>query len=311
MKWRILTALSATLLLATVAVGYVLVRSADAGPDDRASAVRLDGTGLLLRDTASGRLAVQRPDGTRVRSLLPCARVYAAGGTAACIREGPGSFEVTVLDRHMKELRSIPLNGVPNRARVSASGRMVAWTVFVTGDSYNGGRFSTRSGVLDTHINTLAGNLEDFTVDGRRPPTDANFWGITFADDDNLFYATMSTGSHRFLMRGDFRRRDLHRIKDNVECPSLSPDGTRIAYKRRLNDSSWRLTVLRLADLKEIPLAEDRSVDDQAAWMDDSSIAYGLPQAQGRGADVWTVPADGSGVPRLQARDAESPAALS
>ena len=38
-------------------------------------------------------------------------------------------------------------------------------------------------------------------------------------------------------------------IHDNVECPSLSPDGTRIAYKRRDgNPWHWRLHVLDLTD---------------------------------------------------------------
>ncbi len=53
---------------------------------------------------------------------------------------------------------------------------MVSWTVFVSGDSYNGGRFSTRWGNLDTVSGALAGTLESFTVDGRAAPSDANLW---------------------------------------------------------------------------------------------------------------------------------------
>src|SRR5690242_21364598 len=94
-----------------------------------------------------------------------------------------------------------------------------SWTVFVTGDSYNGGRFSTRSGILDSRTGTLAGNLEEFTVDGKPSEPTANFWGVTFTRDDNVFYATMSAGGQRRLMRGDFARRDLRPLKDNVECP--------------------------------------------------------------------------------------------
>ncbi|MET7280964.1 hypothetical protein ABZS29_22195 [Kribbella sp. NPDC005582] len=306
MKWRILTAVAATVLLAMVAVGYIVLRATDA-PAAGTGPVGLAGPGVLVRDTATGTLALQRPDGTRERSDLRCARVYAAAGTGVCLREQPESYEVTVLDRELKKLSSIPLNGVPNRARVSPSGRMVSWTVFVSGDSYNGGRFSTRSGILDSRTGTLAGNLEDFTVDGKPSEPTANFWGITFTRDDNVFYATMSAGGQRRLMRGDFARRDLHPLKDNVECPSLSPDGTRIAYKKMLADRTWRLTVLRLADLTETPLAETRSVDDQAAWLDDSTVAYGLPHEHGKGADIWKVPADGHGTPDLVTRDAESP----
>ncbi|MFF2043462.1 hypothetical protein ACFVVX_23880 [Kitasatospora sp. NPDC058170] len=310
MKWRILTALVATVLLAAVAVGYTVLRAAPVPARDPADAApTLDGPGLLVRDTRTGLLAVQHPDGRRTPSTLPCARVYAAAGTGVCLLEGPGSYQLTVLDRELHRQSNIPLNGVPSRARVSASGRMVSWTVFVTGDSYNGGRFSTRSGILDTRGGTLVGNLEDFTVDGHAPAPDANVWGVTFTSDDNRFYATLSADGHRSLVAGDFAARSLRTLKDDVECPSLAPDGTRLAYKRMLPDGGWRLTVLRLADLAETPLTETRSVDDQAAWLDDATVAYGLPHS-GTGADVWTVPADGTGQPRLLARDAESPAAL-
>jgi dipeptidyl aminopeptidase/acylaminoacyl peptidase len=306
MKWRIVTVVAAAVLLAAVAVGYTLARPAPAVSE---TGVTLTEPGLLVRDTASGRLAVQHPDGTRTRTPLTCARVYAAAATGACLGEGQGSFQLVVLDSGLRELRTVPLNGIPNRVRVSGSGRMVSWTVFVTGDSYNGGEFSTRTGILDTRAGTLVANLETFTVQDGRPNQDANFWGVTFAADDNRFYATMSTGGRRYLMEGDFAARTLRRITDNVECPSLSPDGTRLAYKKMLPDRSWRLTVLSLADLKETPLAETRSVDDQAAWLDDRTVAYGLPHP-GSGADVWTTPADGTGTPQLLAADAESPAIL-
>ncbi|GAA1139480.1 hypothetical protein F4556_006933 [Kitasatospora gansuensis] len=306
MKLRILTAVLATVLLAAVAIGYTVLRAAPAVPD---TGLTLGGPGLLIRDTTTGRLAVRYPDGRRVQSDLPCARVYAADGTGVCLREGTGSCQLTVVDRDLHQLLAIPLNGVPSRARVSGSGRMASWTVFVTGDSYNGGRFSTRSGILDTRGGTLVGNLESFTVDGHPAAPDANFWGVTFAADDNRFHATMSADGHRSLVVGDFAARSLRVLKDNVECPSLSPDGSRLAYKKALPGGGWRLTVLRLADLAETPLAETRSVDDQPAWLDDRTVAYGLPHS-GPGSDVWTVPADGSGSPGLLVRDAESPAPL-
>jgi hypothetical protein len=67
----------------------------------------------------------------------------------------------------------------------------------------------------------------------------------------------------------------------------------------------WRLAVLDLATLKETELAETRSVDDQALWQHTSTILYSL------GNSVWAVPADGTGSPRLLARDAVSPAVTS
>ncbi|GAA4870112.1 hypothetical protein [Kitasatospora terrestris] len=309
MTRRILVAATVALLLTAVCAGYILARARPAaGPP--ASGLTLRTAGLLVRDTQSGRLALVREDGSRAVSPLSCLRLYAAAGTGVCLRQGPVSAELVVTDQALKELRTLPLNGVPNRARVSPTGRMVSWTVFVTGDSYNGGQFSTRSGILDTGTGELAGNLENFTVDGHHSPPDANLWGVTFAADDNRFYATLATGGQRLLVRGDFARRDLHVLAENVECPSLSPDGTRIAYKKMLPDRSWRLTVLSLADLAQTPSAETRSVDDQAAWLDDGTLAYALPHRGRAGADVWTVPADGSGTPRLLAADAESPARL-
>jgi Tol biopolymer transport system component len=90
-----------------------------------------------------------------------------------------------------------------------------------------------------------------------------------------------------------------------VECPSLSPDETRIAFKRSLNShGSWRLYVLDLHTMREWPLAETMSVDDQAEWLDDQHVLYW------RGTDVWEVRADGKGKPRLFLTDASSPVVI-
>lgn len=37
-------------------------------------------------------------------------------------------------------------------------------------------------------------------------------------------------------MRGDVTARTLTTVHRNVECPSLSPDGTRVAYKKRVKE---------------------------------------------------------------------------
>jgi hypothetical protein len=79
-----------------------------------------------------------------------------------------------------------------------------------------------------------------------------------------------------------------------------------VAYKKRVGPSSapWRLTVLDLATMRETPLAETRSIDDQAEWLDDGRVLYG------RGGQVWVVPADGSGSPSRYAATADSPSAV-
>jgi hypothetical protein len=62
--------------------------------------------------------------------------------------------------------------------------------------------------------------------------------------------------------------------------------------------NTWRLHVLDLASGRETALAETRSVDDQVEWLDDERIMYGLA------GDVWVVPADGGGKPRVYIPDA-------
>jgi Tol biopolymer transport system component len=57
--------------------------------------------------------------------------------------------------------------------------------------------------------------------------------------------------------------------RENVECPSLSPDGTRIAIKKRVDNvpGNWRLAVLDLSTLQDTLLNDEtRSVDDQGSW---------------------------------------------
>jgi hypothetical protein len=219
-----------------------------------------------------------------------------------------------VLDRDLAVERTLPVNGIPTRARMSADGRVVAWTVFVSGDSYTSSGFSTRSGILDLATGVLTTSLEDFAVlddAGRRhkPPADANFWGVSFADDDNTFYATMATGDHFYLVQGDFAAETVTVLSDGVECPSLSPDGTRLVYKHRLSDRTWRLEVYDLDSGRRTPLAETANVDDQGSWIDDQTVAYGKVDPRSGEVGVWTVPADGSGTPVRLAADAESPSA--
>ena len=323
---RILLAVLGVLVLTATAVVYIgltAARNRDAAAAGTEGAVTLTGPRLLFRSTADAErghlatVAAADPGGARAVSTVSCNRVYAAGGTGLCLRAESGltTYQLVVFDAELAVKQEIPLVGLPNRARVSPSGRRVAWTVFVTGDSYNGGRFSTRAGILDTASDVLEGTLEDFsvTVDGKPySAADLNFWGVTFAQDDNRFFATMSTGSHRYLVEGDFAARTIRAVHDNVECPSLSPEGKRIAFKAAIDGDparGWRLSVLDLASGVITPLAETRSVDDQPAWLDPRTVAYGIPRGDGH-FDVWAVPADGSGAARLLIPEAESPAAL-
>ena len=326
MTRRVLVAVLGALLLGAVAVGYGAFAVTREHTPVAAAANGLSlatGPWILFRSTAAdskGHLAMvakDRPDGPRSVSALTCLRVYAAGGTGACLRQDGAlsTFQVAILDQNLTVEKAIPLVGVPNRTRVSADGRMVAWTVFVAGDSYNHGRFSTRAGLIDLENEETLDSLEflSVTLDGH-PYTaaDLNFWGITFAADDNHFYATMSTAGHRYLVQGDIAAKTVRTIAQNVECPSLSPDGKRIAFKSAINGDptkGWHLSVLDLASGTRTPLAETRSVDDQPAWLDPNTIAYAIPSTP-TDSDVWTVRADGTGAPHLLIPHAESPAPL-
>ncbi|MEV6410074.1 hypothetical protein [Kribbella sp. NPDC051718] len=229
-----------------------------------------------------------------------CQRVYVGGGTMACLRATavPMASEIDLINTGGKVVKTLQLWGNPSRVRVSPSGRLAAWTVFRSGDSYMmAGAFSTTAGIYDLKTGTHYGSLEDFTasVDGRvYSSTDVNYWGVTFASDDVTFYATMASRGKTWLMRGNLQNRTLTAIRENVECPSLSPDGTRIAYKFR-DGKTWRLHVLTLATQKDTALAETSHVDDQPAWVD-GEVAYGKQDSGESG--VFVVSADGSGQPR-------------
>jgi hypothetical protein len=57
--------------------------------------------------------------------------------------------------------------------------------------------------------------------------------------------------------------------------------------------------------MTEKPLSETRSVDDQVLWLDSGTVAYALPGDFT--ADLWSVPADGTGAPRKLVAAAASP----
>jgi len=311
MRIKIIATAAAAALLIAVAVVFALTRrTAEVEVDP---SITLRPPGLLVRDTTTGHLALVGADGTRTQSKARCARAYAAGNRAVCLLTEPGApstFQLSVLDEGLNDVRTLPVNGVPTRARVSADGRMLAWTVFVAGDSYLTSGFSTRTGILDLQRDKLVSSLEEFTIDGQAPPVDANFWGVSVTRDDNTFYATMATGEHLYLVRGDFAAETIVVLDDGVECPSLSPDNTRLVYKKRLPDLTWQLWVYDLATKQRTQLAEPGNVDDQGAWLDDRTVAYAKLDESNDQLNVWSVPADGSGAPTLLAEDAESPIPL-
>jgi hypothetical protein len=262
-----------------------------------------------------GQIAVAPLHAGAARTLAPlrCDRVAFDAGVGLCVALGRGIAPVYHVRAFGADLRThgdVKVDGIPSRARVSPDGRLGAVTMFVGGHSYaDVGAFSTTTTIVDLRRGTKIATLEDFAVtrDGRRITSpDVNYWGVTFGRGDDRFYATLATGGRIYLVAGSISARRMTTIHDGVECPSLSADGRRIVFKKRVGPGGkrWRLSVLDLETMRETPLAETRSVDDQAEWIDADHVLYALDE------DIWTVPADGSGQPTLYARHADSPAVV-
>jgi hypothetical protein len=312
------------LIVLCVVAGGVYVAVAATGPSQTTTNARPKATDVLAKadflvravdpakPTLNGRV-YEVDDGKLLHGGdLDCERVYYAAGHGICMGVAPSGVDYTakVFNDRLESEETIPLSGLPSRARVSEDGRYGAMTVFVNGDSYQGtsGTFSTRTYVIDMADGHVVDQLERFQVTDEGKPIDAvdfNFWGMTFdPSDSNRFYATLGTGTHHYLVEGDIAKRTLKVLRDGVECPSLSPDGKQIAYKSRIGEERWRLRVLDVATLKDHAVAEEHSIDDQVEWLDDTTLAYS------DGTNVYTVPADGSGEAQLLVRDATSPVRL-
>ena len=328
--------LTAVLIVAVLgAGGYVWkVRQSQAQARAAAPAVAVGGDltalrtqpHLVFRSTALGddygRVAVvplSAPDGPRAFTPASCDRVYATARDAVCLSVDQGvvtTYRAQVLDTSWLPVRELPLAGIPSRARLSHDGSLVATTAFVAGDSYaDPGQFSTRT--IVTRIGgAVVGDIEKFrlTVGGSVVTARKNLWGVTFVDDDR-FYATAASDGNTWLVEGSLSRRTVSALRGDVECPSLSPDRTRVAFKKHgdLPAGRWRLAVYDLRTGAETLLAETHSVDDQVEWLDDRTVIYGLARIAGNDAptvDVWQVPADGGGRPQMLVPNAWSPAVV-
>jgi len=348
-RTRRLVLISGACSLAILAVGGPILRAGlrtasanpGAGPPQMALPTQglNGGSYLLFRNTALGPdygrlglVASANPGGPRALTSLTCDRVDFEGGVGLCLELPTSGLDprttATVFDTRFHRLRTVVLFGFPSRVRVSPDGRYGAVTTFVRGDSYaTANMYSTRTDVIDMHSGKILFDLSQLHVskDGRAfIAPNFNFWGVTFSTDGKTFYATLGTGNSTYLIEGNMQTRRASVVASNVECPSLSPNGKEIAFKRRLSGPTvrWRLSVLDLATGKIHPLAETRSVDDQVEWLDNSTILYGVLQNSAIAAmnpesattpsltngatlatNTWSVPANGGGKPQLVSRD--------
>ena len=283
---------------------------------------------ILFRDTqlgsSYGKLAVADLTDLARRRIVPdlaCEVLAFAAGHGVCLAAERGFFttyEARLFDAEYRVRARVPLAGIPSRTRVAPDGAIAAATVFVTGHSYDSTDFSVQTLLLDTTTGAVLVDLEKDLAIERNGDSfradDFNFWGVTFTPDSKRFYCTLSTAQHRYLIEVDMSSRKGVIVHDGVECPSLSPDATRIAFKRRLVGESlvrWQLRVLDLATKRETTLAEKRSVDDQLEWLDDGHVLYAVSAAEtdsSSSTDVWVTSANGSSPPRLFLSSAYSPA---
>ncbi len=259
------------------------------------------------------------PSGARRFTGTTCERVDATTAGASCLVTERGvltKFAALSLDPAWQQVASTPLPGLPSRTRMSDDGSLVATTVFVSGHSYMSTGFSTATVVRGVDGESF-GNLEKFelAIDGRTvAPADRNVWGVTFVDDQT-FYATVATRGTTYLAQGDLVARTLTTVARDVECPSLSPDGTRIAFKQAggpEGQPGWTPAVLDLATGERTVLAgETHNVDDQIEWLDDDTVLYGMPRSEQAGVtDVWALDTDAAAEPQLLIEQAWSPAVV-
>lgn len=262
---------------------------------------------------------VTDPAGPRWFTDITCDRVHASRRGASCLSRPRGvlaTTTVTLLDSTWHPVVERSTAGVPSRTRVAADGSLVATTTFVAGHSYLDHGFSTSTEVR-RFDGPGYGNLEDFAleVDGRATHReDVNVWGASFAGPDT-FYATVSTAGETYLARGSLARRTLVTVASGVECPSVSPDGTRIGFKHTEGSGAsmtWLPAVLDLDTGERTVLrGETRSVDDQLEWLDDDTLLYGLARPEEPGVtDVWALDVRASARPRLFIEQAWSPAVV-
>ncbi|MGE0460998.1 MAG: hypothetical protein AB7Q16_06485 [Vicinamibacterales bacterium] len=334
MTWRGWTLLAVTALAVAFAAAYALIvpprqRSA---PDETSPSPATALTApppvpfVMLRSLfaddshgSMGMVPLSDPGGARFISGLRCERVFFAAGRGVCLTMGLEGIVTTyaaeIFDERFEVTGRLPLTGLPSRVRVSPDGRRAGITVFETGHSYAESGFSTRTTIVDTASATELAELEQFSItrDGRPfREVDFNFWGVTFTADSNRFYATLASGDTKYLVEGDIDARTARVVTTGVECPSLSPDNRRIAYKKAFTDErglGWHLEVLDIETMTVTPLsAEARSVDDQVEWLDDGHVMYHLSSA--RGADVWALDVGGREPPRMLIPMAYSPAVV-
>jgi hypothetical protein len=310
MKFLVAALVSAMLMPAwSASIPYALVRNTT--PD---APSRID---LVLFDPLTKQIK------SRKATSLNCERVHLGGKTVFCLgvpkkpgQAGPADFLVT--DAALKPLfgGEMPAGVVISRARVSADGKYAAATIFLTDHSYGADVFSTQVNIIDIGQRKLTlPPLEYWTTmqNGTQVHArDLNFWGVTFnPKNSDEFYLTAAIGAKPYLAKGSIAKRRIDLIRPDVECPSFSPDGSRLAFKYKTGRASWLPAVLDLTTQNVAVFKKSESVDDQIEWLDDHTLVYELTtrSAFAVKTDLMQLDMRSAGnTPKLWLRDAGSPA---
>ena len=333
LKWLLIVIVSVLALGATTAVGlsawsqYQRQQNVPSAVGVATHGPVPPGPRIVFRNTATGAgyghvAVVPLSDPSGARSILDpvCDRVAATTQDLSCLsseRSITPTYSARVYDAlGTRQRAEWALPGVPSRTRFSPDGTMVATTSFVSGHAYAAIGFSTSTEIRRVSDGAAAPPLETWTllIDGQpSAPVDRNYWGVTFIDD-NTFYATvgMTTMGRTYLVKGDIAARTMTSVLDTVECPSLSPDGTRIAFKRVTSGSGptvhWTPALYDITSGEVTVLSiEKRSIDDQIAWLDNRTLLYGVPNDTPGDTDVWKLAADGGSAPTVLIPHAWSP----
>jgi dipeptidyl aminopeptidase/acylaminoacyl peptidase len=272
-------------------------------------------------DDSYGRLVAVALDdvtGPRLTTDLACDRLDVAAGVGVCLTADRGVLTtymaVVFNDRDFAPGLTVPLDGIPSRVRMSPNGALAGITVFVSGHAYSQDAFSTKTILLDTRTGEIRAELESLVLTRHGQPfknADFNYWGVTFARDSNTFYVTVSSGGIFYLVRADATTRRGEVIGEGVECPALSPDNRRVAFKKRQTTNGrlvWRLALLDLASgRQDLVGGETRSVDDQVEWLDDHRILYSTPSPDRPGSMIVSAASVDEGTTAQLLTDAYSP----
>jgi dipeptidyl aminopeptidase/acylaminoacyl peptidase len=119
-------------------------------------------------------------------------------------------------------------------------------------------------------------------------------WGSVDANGAIAYRRYMAGGAALFLRQRSGAETTLTDPAEDASCPSISPDGGRIAYLARVADSGTELRVVSRNGGRPVTLAEDVEPSEYPSWSPDGRF---LTYAAGSPIKVWIVSAAG-GSPR-------------